>query len=125
MKLRSWCGKYLRANGGTPPWRNSLTHDDPQTGATQNWVLWDVEAVEISESDQTIQQYLSSMSSFSSVADDILSVLGSEDSESQRTTNTELAKYPKLSPDQDEVCYTSRRFCLLICLVIGCFDSYS
>ncbi|XP_058761721.1 uncharacterized protein LOC131635129 [Vicia villosa] len=46
VKLRSWCGKLLRGNGGTPPWRNSVTHDDPYTAATNNWILWGVEAVD-------------------------------------------------------------------------------
>ncbi|CAN8313146.1 unnamed protein product [Cochlearia groenlandica] len=42
VKLKSWCGKWLRANGGTPPWRNSVTHDEPHTGKTKNWLVWDV-----------------------------------------------------------------------------------
>ncbi|XP_027346915.1 uncharacterized protein LOC113858452 [Abrus precatorius] len=44
VKLRSWCGKYLRGNGGTLPWRNSVTHDDPSV--THNWILWSVEPVD-------------------------------------------------------------------------------
>ncbi|RXI04987.1 hypothetical protein DVH24_006244 [Malus domestica] len=34
VKLRTWCGTYLHSNGGPPPWRNSLTHDDPTTTST-------------------------------------------------------------------------------------------
>ncbi|XP_074324908.1 uncharacterized protein LOC141661801 isoform X1 [Apium graveolens] len=50
VKLRSKDGgMYLRANGGTPPWRNSITHDFPYTNATQSWVLWEVEAIDVSE----------------------------------------------------------------------------
>ncbi|KAL1809567.1 hypothetical protein DCAR_0729117 [Daucus carota subsp. sativus] len=50
VKLRSKDGgMYLRANGGTPPWRNSVTHDFPYTSATQGWVLWAVEAIDVSE----------------------------------------------------------------------------
>lgn len=49
VKLKSWCGTYLRGNGGTPPWRNSVTHDEPHSSATQNWVLWDVENVDVVE----------------------------------------------------------------------------
>ncbi|PON67467.1 Actin cross-linking [Parasponia andersonii] len=76
VKLRSWCGKFLRANGGTPPWRNSITHDDPHTASTQNWILWDVEEVELTES-ESVADYLSSLSGVSSVSDDVLSELGS------------------------------------------------
>ncbi|XP_054775782.1 uncharacterized protein LOC129284355 isoform X2 [Prosopis cineraria] len=47
VRLRSCCGTYLRGNGGTPPWRNSITHDEPYASATQNWILWDVENVKL------------------------------------------------------------------------------
>lgn len=77
VKLRGWSGKYLRANGGTPPWRNSVTHDEPHTGSTQNWVLWDVEEVQLTES-ESVADYLSSLGSFnSSMSDENLSELGS------------------------------------------------
>ncbi|KAK7362080.1 hypothetical protein VNO77_04180 [Canavalia gladiata] len=46
VKLRSWCGKYLRGNGGVLPWRNSITHDNPYTSVTHNWILWSVETLE-------------------------------------------------------------------------------
>ncbi|KAG6708419.1 hypothetical protein I3842_06G080500 [Carya illinoinensis] len=71
VKLRSWSGKYLRANGGTPPWRNSVTHDDPHTTSTQNWTLWDVQAVEV----DSITEFMLYLSSSSSLSDE---VLGSE-----------------------------------------------
>lgn len=93
VKLRSWNGKYLRANGGTPPWRNSVTHDDPHTSSTQNWILWDVEEVELTES-ESVADYLSSLASFnSSVSDEILSELGSP-------RQVFPAKSPRFSPKQ-------------------------
>ncbi|CAL9773387.1 unnamed protein product, partial [Musa acuminata subsp. burmannicoides] len=47
VKLKSYSGHFLRANGGVPPWRNSITHDVPHRTATQDWVLWDVDIVQI------------------------------------------------------------------------------
>lgn len=45
VKLMSWCGSYLRGNGAMPPWRNSVTHDEPRFSSTKGWILWDVEPV--------------------------------------------------------------------------------
>lgn len=74
VKLRGWSSKYLRANGGPPPWRSSVTHDDPHTGSTQNWILWNVEQVDLDCTDESV---LSSLSNLSSVSDEIFCELGS------------------------------------------------
>ncbi|GER55956.1 actin cross-linking protein [Striga asiatica] len=71
VRLRGFGGKYLRANGGTPPWRNSVTHDSSHAGAATNgWIVWDVEAVEVPE-DEATADYWSMVSSFSSLSDEI------------------------------------------------------
>lgn len=46
-KLKTRYGHYLRANGGLPPWRNSVTHDIPHRSATQGWIMWQIEVVDI------------------------------------------------------------------------------
>ncbi|KAJ7943544.1 Actin cross-linking [Quillaja saponaria] len=101
VKLRSWCGKYLRANGGTPPWRNSITHDDPHTSSTLNWILWDVEAVEDIES-YTAESILSSLSS---VSDEAL------DSEMGSPMSVFSTKSPRLNSNfQDSQIISSNKF---------------
>ncbi|KAK8953742.1 hypothetical protein KSP40_PGU007131 [Platanthera guangdongensis] len=45
VKLRTRYGNFLRANGGMPPWRNTVTHDIPHIH--HEWVLWEVDIVEV------------------------------------------------------------------------------
>lgn len=47
VRLKTRYGQFLRANGGLPPWRNSITHDIPYRTSTQDWVLWDVDVIEL------------------------------------------------------------------------------
>lgn len=47
VKLKTRYGNFLRANGGTYPYKNSVTHDTPHRTVTQDWVLWDLEVVDI------------------------------------------------------------------------------
>ncbi|KAK6931168.1 protein of unknown function DUF569 [Dillenia turbinata] len=71
VKLKTFCDKFLRANGDLPPWRNRVTHDSPPPSKAQDWILWDVEEVEFKESD-LMWDYLSSMSSFSSLSEKLV-----------------------------------------------------
>lgn len=70
VKLKASGGTYLRANGVMPPWRNTVTHDSCSTSSTHNWILFDVEAVDIPE-DEEFNDYLTMVSSFSSVSDEL------------------------------------------------------
>ncbi|GFZ19151.1 actin cross-linking protein, putative [Actinidia rufa] len=45
MRFKTRYGNYLRANGGLPPWRNSITHDIPHRHT--DWVVWEVDVVEL------------------------------------------------------------------------------
>lgn len=45
VKLMTKGEKFLRANGGMPPYRNSVTHDVPVLASNQHVVLWEVEVV--------------------------------------------------------------------------------
>ncbi|CAA2987883.1 Hypothetical predicted protein [Olea europaea subsp. europaea] len=44
VKFKSRYGNFLRANGGLPPWRNSITHDIPHRH--HGWILWEVDITE-------------------------------------------------------------------------------
>lgn len=47
VRLKTRYGQFLRANKGLPPWKNSITHDIPQRTSTINWILWDVDLVQL------------------------------------------------------------------------------
>ncbi|CAN7053776.1 unnamed protein product [Brassica rapa subsp. trilocularis] len=44
VKLKTRHGRFLRGNGGLPPWRNSVTHGSHHSSDS---FLWDVDVVEI------------------------------------------------------------------------------
>ncbi|KAI7743357.1 hypothetical protein M8C21_006654 [Ambrosia artemisiifolia] len=69
FKFKSSVGTYLRANGAMPPWRNTVTHDGSFTSSTNNWILWDVEAVDVVE-DESVNNCLSIVPSFPVMFDD-------------------------------------------------------
>ncbi|KAL8172370.1 hypothetical protein V2J09_024174 [Rumex salicifolius] len=47
VKFKTRYGNYLRANGGLPPWRNSITHDVPTSSITQDSIFWSVDVLEV------------------------------------------------------------------------------
>jgi hypothetical protein len=67
VKFKTRYGNFLRANGGVPPWRNSVTHDVPHRSVTQDWILWDVEILLVKkDSDNDIVVECQDSSSFDS-----------------------------------------------------------
>lgn len=67
VKLRTRSGTFLRANGATKPWRNTVTHDVPHRSSTHNWILWDVLAVDAAElNNRSFVEFESQLSRFSS-----------------------------------------------------------
>lgn len=55
VRIMTRYGNYLRANGGLPPWRNSVTHDIPHRTSTQDWVVWHVDILEVANHSDTKQ----------------------------------------------------------------------
>lgn len=69
VKLMSWNGNYLRGNGGSPPWKNSVTHDhEPHTH--KKWILWTVEVVQNPENVSFADGFSSPASSFNSTVNE-------------------------------------------------------
>nr|XP_043607713.1 uncharacterized protein LOC122579590 isoform X2 [Erigeron canadensis] len=66
VKFKTRYGHYLRANGGLPPWRNSVTHDIPQRSATQDWIMWQIEVVDTNEQSMQLVPYSDSFTSSAS-----------------------------------------------------------
>ncbi|CAN7087450.1 unnamed protein product [Brassica oleracea var. botrytis] len=69
VKLMSWNGTYLRGNGGSPPWKNSVTHDH-EPHVHKKWILWTVEVVENPENVSFADGFSSPASSFNSTVND-------------------------------------------------------
>ncbi|KAJ4974724.1 hypothetical protein NE237_007898 [Protea cynaroides] len=100
VKLRSLEGTFLRANGGPPPWRSSITHDVPHCPATQDRVLWHVEVVDNVEADESFADFQSQISSLFS--NDLMdsepdSPLSTASNKSSKFSFSALMKSPKLS----------------------------
>ncbi|KAM1009566.1 hypothetical protein FF1_044989 [Malus domestica] len=56
-KMKTANGQFLRASGcNVPPWKDTITHDNPCRGVMRDWVLWDVEVVEIREQQEQEQR---------------------------------------------------------------------
>ncbi|CAN8235867.1 unnamed protein product [Cochlearia groenlandica] len=100
VKLMSWNARYLRGNGGSPPWKNSVTHDlEPHTPTTKKWILWTVEIVynpslppdpSISSFNYSVSDE-SNLGSHESIGSDLRSM--KSDSSSKSTTGHELSAF--------------------------------
>ncbi|XP_006390950.2 uncharacterized protein LOC18008157 [Eutrema salsugineum] len=130
VKLMSWNGKYLRGNGGSPSWKNSVTHDrEPSTSTTKKWILWTVEVVENPEKVSFADRFSSPASSFkSSVSDESthdspvkklqtfgsFESIGSDPGSMASVSSSKLMFTPSLSgtlsPKPIEVCLNSHIF---------------
>uniref|UniRef100_A0A3Q7EA92 DUF569 domain-containing protein n=2 Tax=Solanum lycopersicum TaxID=4081 RepID=A0A3Q7EA92_SOLLC len=93
VKLKAFGGTFLRANGGMPPWTNSVTHDSPYTGSTHNWILWNVEIVDVSGNEISRIGY-SSVSSVLSISDE---VFGLEMRSRAMSIRSSFSSSPKIS----------------------------
>ncbi|XP_039067071.1 uncharacterized protein LOC120212978 [Hibiscus syriacus] len=52
IRLKTRYGLYLRANGGLPPWRNQVTHDNPYRTKHQDWTFWHVDVLRFRRDDE-------------------------------------------------------------------------
>ncbi|CAI9768044.1 unnamed protein product [Fraxinus pennsylvanica] len=113
VRLKAFGGTYLRANGGMPPWRSSITHDCPHSFSTQNWILWDVEVIKIPEN-ESLTDYLSMVSSLSSVSDELSGLeIGSPESiysgySPSPRLHSRHSPSPKLSVKKSNLSITTR-----------------
>lgn len=110
VRLKTRYGQYLRANKGLPPWRNSITHDIPHRSRTSNWVLWDVDLVELRpQPPKTIQGLTPIETSNNSCSNNFTSLDRSPSPSSAYSPSLEdddsLAKIDLQSSLPNEVCF--------------------
>ena len=132
VRLRTRRGNFLRANGGIPPWMNSVTHDVPSRSATQDWVLWMVDTLEVDyqsepsveeddevdHHDQTVaeggdldhEEALSRSSSYSSTTNTV-EIMGSDD---RYDDCSEVGSPARSALSSIKVCFYGNLFSILV-----------
>ena len=105
FRLKTRYGQFLRANGGLPPWRNSITHDIPHRSATRDWILWDVDVIELRP--QALKSQLQPQAII--LSDDSLTTLSDRSpsppfSPSSISDSSSFARIELKSPKLVEVC---------------------
>ncbi|KAL3824188.1 hypothetical protein ACJIZ3_020217 [Penstemon smallii] len=97
VKLKTRYGQFLRANGGCPPWRNTVTHDIPHRTSAQDW---EVHVVEILGAQPLVVVGKEDCASFASESSSPTTSFSSKSgSFSRQESNDSLVNSPSNSKD--------------------------
>ncbi|KAL9670311.1 hypothetical protein QQ045_007862 [Rhodiola kirilowii] len=110
VKLRCKAGgKFLRGNGGAPPWRNTVSYDVPHRTTTQDWVFWGVDVLDILQLDDSLVHSGSSsrLSSVSSYEDDVSCLSMEKDFMSDREPGSPAVSDGTATPNNKLSTYSS------------------